>query len=277
MNKDELKEFHHRLCLLLNEIHQICVKNNIRYTLLGGTLIGAIRHKGFIPWDDDMDIGMPWTDFKRFCEIVSNMKHEWIEFDNPFSTECTHVYPKAYDKRTTMREPGRKREEARGIYIDIFPLSYAGNTKRKALVEYHFHNICKALYLRKHYYWPIVNYKEVGYRIINCFVSKSYLRSIFINQMERLDKSKKYWISDLDGTTKGIVPSYLFDSFKLYDFDGFQFYGIEKSDEYLRRVWGDYMQLPPEHKRVSGHFEYLNLNLPYNEYVGGKNDTDSFC
>ena len=269
MNENDLCEFHHRLCLLMNEIHKICVENGIRYTLLGGSLIGAVRHKGFIPWDDDMDIGMLWKDYKRFFEVVSTIKHDWVEFDDPFGVECKHVFPKVYDKRTTMQEPGTKREEVRGIYIDIFPISYAGNTKIKALAEYHFHNICKALYLRKQYKYPIINYKEVGYKLINCFLSKSILRSMFINQMERLDRSKKKWGSDLDGTTKGIVPSYLFDDFKLYDFDGFQFCGIEKSDEYLRRVWGDYMQLPPEEKRTPVHFEYLNLNLPYKEYIRG--------
>ena len=269
MKETDLKEFHHRLCILMNEIHKICVENGIRYTLLGGSLIGAVRHHGFIPWDDDMDIGMPWRDYKRFCEIVSNIKHEWVEFDNPFDTSCSHLFPKAYDKRTTLRENATKKHEVRGIYIDIFPMSYVGNRKKKAMIEFRWHQLLNALYLRKQYFYPKNSIQEILYSIVGLFFSTNVIRKLINHQLIRLGDIKTYYISDLDGTTRGIVPSTYFERFKLFDFDGFQFYGVEEADEYLKCVWGDYMQLPPVEKRKPGHFEYLNLNLPYKDYIKG--------
>lgn len=272
MTDGQLNEFHYRLCVLMNEIHKLCVENDIRYTLLGGSLIGAVRHKGFIPWDDDMDIGMPWPDYKKFCEVASKINHEWIEIDNPFNTNCNHVFPKAYDARTTLRETGSQRSNAKGIFIDIFPLSYAGNSHVGALLEYKYHNICKLLYLRKKYHFKQNNVYGKILKTASAFFSDKQLLSMIFSQQERLNKKRRRWSSDLDGTTRGVVPSYLFDNYVLYDFDGFQFYGIELSDEYLTRVWGDYMKLPPVEKRVSDHFEYLNLNLPYQDYINGKED-----
>ena len=78
LDDNQLKALHQQLLVIMDEIHNICVQNGIRYTLIGGSLIGALRHKGFIPWDDDMDVGMLFADHRLFVTIVSSLKHDWL-------------------------------------------------------------------------------------------------------------------------------------------------------------------------------------------------------
>ena len=86
-------------------------------------------------------------------------------------------------------------------------------------------------------------------------------------QYEKLNKKEKYYSSDMDGTVNGIVPTYLFDDYQLYDFDEYKFMGVKSADEYLQTVFGNYMQLPPIEKRVPHHIDYIDLNMPYRNYI----------
>ena len=83
-------ELHNRLALLMQEVHLLCVKNGINYTLLGGSLIGAMRHQGFIPWDDDIDIAMPRKDFEKFLKLV---KKEWKSKYYILNNKTNENYP----------------------------------------------------------------------------------------------------------------------------------------------------------------------------------------
>lgn len=257
--------FHHRLAVMMNEIHKICVDNDINYTMIGGTLIGALRHKGFIPWDDDIDIGMTYDEYKKFTRVVFQLKHEWLVFDLAGITEDYYCpFIKAYDKRTTLLESNR--DNPKGIFIDIFPFVYAGNTKEEALNEYRIHRFWQSLLRRKGYHFSTGALREsILTMMAKCF-SVTFLMKKINKHYEKLNESQKYYISDMDGTEKGIVPSCLFSDYCLYQFEEFKFMGISKAHEYLTLDFGDYMQLPPIEKRQPHHFLYLNLDLPYSEY-----------
>jgi lipopolysaccharide cholinephosphotransferase len=268
MNEAVMKEFHHRLCLLMNEIHKICVENNIKYTLLGGSLLGAVRHKGFIPWDDDIDIGMTYDNYMKFVAVVFERKYDWLEFDLAGKTEFYYPFIKAYDKRTTFLE--EMRDDAKGIFIDIFPISYAGNSYKEALKEFKKHRYFQSVLKRKSYRYSTGFLKERILSWLAHFYSVDYLMKKIEQHYNMLNQSRKLYSSDMDGTRKGVVPSELFDSYKTYPFEECEFMGIADSDRYLKMIFGNYMQLPPESQRIPHHIEYLNLSLPYIEYNKSK-------
>ena len=126
MNNDvELKK---KLIDMLKWFHNFCVANNIRYYVLGGTMLGAVRHHGIIPWDDDIDVGVVSDDYLKLEGLFSHTKQTRYKFEGP-STEASDYYysfSKLYDTSTTLIENTKYRIK-RGVYIDIFPLVGMGN------------------------------------------------------------------------------------------------------------------------------------------------------
>lgn len=262
----DLKTMHQRLLLMMDEIHSICVDNDIHYSLMGGTLIGAIRHKGFIPWDDDLDIGMMWDDYCKFINVVTKMNHAWLEFEIP-NEKNTVIWSliKVYDKRTTFIDT--MSGTAKGIFVDIFPVTFSGNSLIVSKYHFYYHHIIKALLVRK---YP--RFKGKSKIVDNIIMSlakaipSKWLLSAMNNHYKHLNKEPTKYVSDFDGCTRGIVPSEYLDGYRLCDFNGRQFFGIKRSHEYLTWVWGNYMQLPPEDKRKPHHIDFMDLNLPYEQY-----------
>lgn len=263
---EELELLHQRLGIIMNEIHTICVDHNINYTLLGGSLIGAIRHKGFIPWDDDLDIGMTYSDYKRFLEVISTNKHEWLEFALAGKTENYYnPFVKAYDSRTTFIENAL--DDPKGVFVDIFPIVYSGNSRFISKIEFYKHRLLLAPLVRKSYKYDDKN--PIKEKILT-WIGKTFTVDFFMNrinrQYEKLAKQPTKYSSDMDGNTHGIVVSSYFTEYVDYEFEQYKFRGIKNADAYLRDDFGDYMQLPPVEKQIPHHFEYINLNLPYREY-----------
>lgn len=266
MEMTNINEFHQRLKLMMFEIHKICVENDIKYTMIGGSLLGAMRHQGFIPWDDDMDIALTYDNYKRLLEVVLNKKHEWLEFETAGISEgCYQPFLKAYDKRTTFLESHM--DSPKGIFIDIFPICKCGNSIKEALKERRKYRFWQSLLKRKGYTFHTGGVREsILCNIAKCF-SVDFLVYRLKKQMESLLQKDYTYSADFDGTIKGIVPTQLFNSYSFYKFDEYEFMGITDADKYLKLVFGDYMQLPPVEKRIPHHIAYMNLNLPYSEYM----------
>jgi len=265
MTEIDLKKFHNRLADLMQEIHILCIRNGIQYTMMGGTLIGALRHQGFIPWDDDIDIGMTWENYLKFQQIAFSLEHPWVEFKLAGKTpDYYNPFIKAFDKRTTFIEGNGQKPG--GIFIDIFPIVRAGNSKKEAIKEYRKHRFYQSLLRRKGYIFSTGAIREkllhMGARF---YTVEKLMGKIYYHYQKINDKFTKY-CSDMDGTLNGIVPAHLFQQYKLYDFEQYKFMGIAKADEYLTLDFGDYMHLPPVEKQRPHHIHYINLELPYKEY-----------
>ena len=113
-----------KLLKILSWFHEYCGRYDLRYYVLGGTMLGAVRHNGFIPWDDDIDVGMPRSDYERLRELSKSIKNQGnylIEFPGEDNPEYSYFAAKVYDTSTTLIEKQRKPIK-RGIYLDVFAL-----------------------------------------------------------------------------------------------------------------------------------------------------------
>lgn len=261
----QIEELHSALLKIVKEVHRICVDNDIKYFMMAGTMLGAVRHKGFIPWDDDIDIGMTYDNFKRFIDVFQKMNHPWLTSNLPLN-KSYRFYLKLYDKNTTMKE-GFEKEDFHGVFIDIFPIVYGGNTFAKAKLEFYYTRFINAMLTRKVYE---LNESGMLFRVVKWlsrFFSKDYLISILLKRYDKLSRKKTKLYTILGSSVFGdTFPTEVYDNTRLYDFEDTQLYGVVDYDRYLRSIFGDYMQLPSENKRVPKHIFFLDLNKSYLDY-----------
>ena len=270
-------EIQRRLLPMMEWFHQFCDDNNIPYYMLGGTLLGAIRHKGFIPWDDDVDIGVPREDFDRMLLCAKSLSEDSryvFESYHDGKEDFEYPFAKVYDTTTTLIENKRKKPK-RGLYIDIFPIDgISGSTKEEALKS--FKPIKKKLNrlaaitsdVREGRAW----WKNMIVRMTKVipWFAGDFRKTVF--HIEAMCKKTAFYESVYAGNLMGmwrdreIVPRDFFGTPKLYRFEHLKLYGVEKADEYLTNVYGDWRELPPVEKRKSDHsYLYIDLDHSYRE------------
>lgn len=242
---------------ILNAVHDFCKENNITYSLAYGTLLGAARHKGYIPWDDDIDIMMPREDYDRF---LSTFKHPLYKTFHAPETEGLYLtFAKVIDPRIDLIENGSMKLHL-GAYIDIFPFdNYPGLEQTpKSWFE---------KYKEWTYRFAITNYKY-SIRHPRGMISKFVRRALFgfipmeeiVENIQQLsikfnDKPTKYkalmsspWITDILQ-----YPATLFDKITELEFEGRKYNAIASYDQFLTLKFGDWHQLPPPEQRVTHH------------------------
>ena len=255
--------------------HEFCVDNNLKYYALGGTMLGAIRHKGFIPWDDDIDVGMPRDDYNKFIELTCNKKFgkyivESIYDNNP---DYYYGYSKLYDTSTTLIEKTRINIK-RGIYIDLFPLDGICNDEKAInktyLPIYNRYQLivarsCAILARRS----KLKNLVIVIARLIPTWIINDKKLIINIDKMcSKHSFDKCNYVGNLLGNwgKKEIMPREVFGNPILYKFENIEIFGVEEPDEYLKLLYNDWKKLPPVEKQVSLHDAIdMDLNKSYLE------------
>lgn len=238
---------------IMKQIHDFCVDNNLRYLLYAGSMLGAIRHKGFIPWDNDMDILMPRNDYEKFIELTKDkgfgddlyIKHYTL--DEKYHYHCMRVC----DSKTKVNVPYIYEQPTNmGIWVDIFPVDGFCNNKfyrKLQKIQLDFYRIIftstiyKANTLLKKTLKPIIN-------------------TIFDNSknqyLYKIDKvSKRYPFEKYKTCFRAFGGRWInmdkdeFNNPKLYKFEKYEFYGFNDFDKFLKGFYGDYMKLPPEKDR----------------------------
>lgn len=266
--------FRQILVNLFKELIHICDQYNLKYFCLGGTLIGAVRHQGLIPWDDDIDVAMPRDDYDRFLELY--------EADSQFSlitpelrSDYNLTFAKLYNNKTKLREKGT--HCIIGLYLDVFPLDGIGNNldaQRESFIRYRD----LAAKIRNTTLRGVDKIKDFifGIRHNGLLVSIPFIiKSSFSKRAYRKDLLLQYknfvYLHDFDSSEyivnyggawgeKEIIPKYVFEEYILMDFENIQVRIPKYYDVYLKSLYGDYMRLPPEDKRISHHdFDILEL------------------
>lgn len=242
---------------ILQSIHQFCEANDIRYSLAYGTLLGAIRHKGYIPWDDDIDVMMPRPDYERFVKEYQGICDRYVvqtyNNDNSYYLWCAKVY----DNRTEqITFPTRS-----GVCVDVFPIDGLPDNLedvRKYIKKK------RKLFFRRLVFTCHNNSYRPGNKLFNAFkyIIKRILvpsRYAVIKEIEQLYKSYPYTTSNYVGDIidlfgeRGWLKKEIFEQYTTTAFENLQVKIIKDYDVFLRARYGDYMQLPPEEERVPGH------------------------
>lgn len=265
MRKIDINECHNILLDIAKVFDKICREHEIPYYMLGGTMLGAVRHNGFIPWDDDMDFGIPREYYNKFIELCLNelkFPYTFKYMDN--SEYCILGIGKIVDMRTSMKERySISSNERMGINIDVFPLDKTNSDTS----FFSRNNILRCIFkLQKILF---INSKDRPFckrvlaniaRIIFPFKKQTLLKYIetkFDKHSKDNDISMYINISGAWGL-KELISIKTFGLPRLYKFENIELYGVEDYDSYLKGLYGNYMKLPPESKR---HIHFDNAYI----------------
>lgn len=257
----------------LQAIHEFCEEYGLTYYLSDGTLLGAIRHKGMIPWDDDADICMPRHDYERLLSLKDKLPEPYRL--GHFSLDESYIYPfiKFMNSKTQIIEYFGDVSYKAGVWVDIFPLD--GTYKNQTLRKIHYSIVYK---LRLLFQLRVRSYSSPKDKrsIIKYWFRKLVKPLIFysirlipkrlmFNIMEFSARHVCYSKADFVGnlyTIIGIKASHKkkwFEDKHLRDFDGYRFYAPDGYDKYLSNLYGDYMTPPPPKERQVHNIKILKL------------------
>lgn len=267
MEKHEIRTIQLIQLAILKNVIKICEDHNIRYFLIGGTLIGAIRHKGFIPWDDDIDIGMPRADYDAFIKIAQPELREDY-FLQTYVTDPGYPfgYAKIRHRKTLFVEKAVSHLPiSQGVYVDIFPLDGVPDNRLFAALQRIAVLLCESSV------WKNINpevYRSnnllfnLGVWLLSKAFTLNRLRKMIDGIATWCSYDKQNYVSNYFSPwgKRELVPKiYYAGNFKM-EFEGVLANIPVGYDLYLRNVYGDYMQLPPVARRVS-HHEAVKVEL----------------
>lgn len=253
---------------LLIALDKVCREHGLTYYMIAGTLLGAIRHQGFIPWDDDIDVGMPRKDYDILMEHAS----EWFEYPYSIvslSTDSLYsrYFAKLEDCSTTIVERFHL-ERAGGLYMDIFPLDSLPDSALARFIHYRrFHRLNKKLYFA--YRDPYKHGHGLGPSLIAAYqkcLSKDKLRTRIAALASRYSNDTRCSLYTTHDDGLKVFSYSMMGTPVEYSFEGHSFYGPKDYDSFLKIMYGDdYMLPPPAHIRVSHLFEYVDFDTPYHD------------
>ncbi len=268
MAKYDIRPLQLRILDIMTAFDRMCREHGLTYYICAGTMLGAVRHGGFIPWDDDADVTMPRRDYDLLLEHAA----EWIPQPyelNSFELDSNYAntFSKFIDSSTTIVER-YDFNSVGGIYVDVFPLDDTHNNLLLAK--------CKSArfkFLKKMSYFCNRNPYKHGKgpsswlpKFIQAITTNAKLQE----KASRIMRSGSYpnskYVCTYDFTHAIMLKKFMGKPTPIM-FEGREFYGVENAHEYLKSLYGDYMKLPEGEHRKQHNFYYLNYDLPYREYV----------
>lgn len=256
----------------LNEIIRICKEENLKYFLMGGTFLGAVRHKGFIPWDDDIDISMPRKDYEKFFEIAPQKLSEGYIYKNfKKGNEKTIYFSRVENTKMQIEDNSAKIKRTRNAWVDIFPLD--GTPNNCVLRQfYKLRLLYRRLLLQYSQFSIIVNqdlpnrpfiekiFIKIG-NIINIekFLSTEKCLYKLDKAMTKYDYDKSKYVVNFMGAYKfkEMFKKEIYDNVAEYDFEGEKLIAPKEYDVVLSQMYGEYMKVPPEYQQNKHHSKVI--------------------
>lgn len=244
---------------ILDSVHQFCVAHGLRYSLSSGTLIGAVRHGGYIPWDDDIDIYMPRADYERFLDTYDDPQGHCRAIDPKREPHYYYTFAKVVDQRTRMIEKETVGYEI-GVYIDVFPVDYVTDNipRRQRIFRWK-----KRLYKIRR--CKISNTNPLASRLAFWCYRCLPLTVAMVNRLiqrlivRRQPTQTMCNMTEAGPSVKGCFPATDMEEVADMAFEDRTYKVMKGYRDYLERTYGDYMTLPPEDQRVTHQFEAYRL------------------
>ncbi len=251
---------------ILEDFHEVCKRNNLKYSIAFGTLLGAVRHGGFIPWDDDIDIIMPRPDYEKFIEIANHQlkaEHRFIsiEVEEKFMAPLAKII----HTKTSLYEKEHASRVVLGVYMDIFVYDGVPDKKRKRDRMFK-----TSILLEKGWsFCECAAYSKTAplLRPARKLCNKTMLARLFSMEMNR--RAKKYLFANSEYMANNmflgenfhkrqanVFEAKEFEQLTEYQFEHLKVTGFKNYDLFLTRWYGDYMKLPPKDEQVSNHDFY---------------------
>lgn len=239
---------------------KVCRENNIHYSITGGTLLGAVRHKGFIPWDDDVDVFLPRPEFEKLRNVFpKNSRFQWI--DRQINSKFVYNFGRLIDTKTIIRNANGMPSEGAGVFLDVCVVDGLPDNSKKRIWHMKYmemlHKIRSSFIYNKNL--PEYNsgniIKRIGKRLLTSITTVDFWLDV-------AEKANRKYLFDT-GTfvangvsqygTREIMHRSAFDSYIEMEFEGKNIMVCQGWQEYLTNIYGNYMQLPPLEERVNDH------------------------
>lgn len=269
-NTEIIRKLQRAELMILKDVADICETNKLKYYLIGGTLLGAVRHHGFIPWDDDIDIVMFREDYDKLFDIM--MQH----YQEKYFVQRFETDPNYSRYIMKIRLNGTKHVEERisdvkmnhGIYIDIFPIDYLYNA---GIITHIRGGILRALFAYKNvkhsqsHYSGLKSIASYPVKLITHIIPEPLVNRLFDKVCVRDNNRKCDYVTNFASHFKWkrqMYPINYFGEGKELEFEGLLFRAPNEYNKILERLYGDYMKLPPEDKRIAHNIVEVDFG-PY--------------
>lgn len=261
---------------IFKEVLKILNEHQIPYYAIGGTCIGAIRHKGFIPWDDDLDIAVPIEYWDKLIDLLkTSLPPDLYLYTSDEIKKYHYVWLKVCNKNTTFIEKSeyKLKKAWKGIFIDIMPISGVPENKKEC--KHFIQSLSRLENFNNYLRFPnvVCSFRSlVGrmpFRVLSAFLPYNFYSKKFIEKLKKYplrDSTQTGYVWHPQWLPRLIFPTSFFDKGLLVDFEDTKIRVPSNYHAYLCQQFGNYMKLPPEGKREV-HSGFVDVNKPYTYYI----------
>ena len=271
------------MLMIMRKIHAVCEKHHIKYWLDYGSLIGAVRHGGFIPWDDDFDICMMREDYERFNKIAQEElgdEYFWQTWDT--DPGFIFSFGKVRLKNTIWKEKitGKIILKEQGVFVDIFPVDHVPDNKAIRNLLFFIYNYIDYVFRVRNFIFKETFFKRIIASMLRIVTTNSFFKKQLMSIIYWCSKSEKSrYVSMLSlGTAKrNLIEKKFFSEVVLHKFENTELYIPKCFHDRLQKCYGDYMTMPSENQRIGGHAIDMFDFGPYSQIGQAVSDTEDLA